>query len=76
MFHVAKSNGLRDLSLKCAITVTKYPDIIAQDKAFYQAGMAARQLGNNNLAFMLLNKYVLGFVYLFILIVLSPDMWI
>lgn len=58
MFHVAQSNGLKEIALKAAITIMKYPDIVAQDKAFYQAGNAAKDLGNNNFAFMLLNKYV------------------
>ena len=58
MYHAAQANGLKEISLKAAITVMKYPDVIAQDKAFYQAGNAAKDFGNNNFAFMLLNKYV------------------
>ena len=56
MYYVAQANGLKEIALKAAVTMMKYPDIIAQDKAFYQAGMAAKDLGNTNFAFMLLNK--------------------
>ena len=56
MFLQTKVNGLKDPSVKAAVTLMKYPDIVPQDKAFYLAGNAARNTGNSNLAFMLLNK--------------------
>jgi intraflagellar transport protein 172 len=56
MFFVNKANGLKEPSAKAAITLMRYPDIIPQDKAFYQAGTAAKECGNTNMAFMLLNK--------------------
>lgn len=56
MYFTAKSNGLNEVAAKCAITLLKYPFIVPQDKAFYQAGMASKDVKNNNLAFMLLNR--------------------
>ena len=63
MYFVSKQYGLKEVTAKCAITLLKYPSMIPQDKAFYQGGMACRDLGNGNpgnanLAFMLLNRYV------------------
>lgn len=57
MYFQAKSFGLKDIATKCAITLLKYPTIIPHDKAFYQAGMACKELGLTNLAFILLNRY-------------------
>lgn len=58
MFFSCKANGMKELAAKCAITLLKYPFILSQDKAFYQAGSICRELGNTNLAFMLLNRLV------------------
>jgi intraflagellar transport protein 172 len=58
MYIIAMKYGLKDLAAKCSITILKYPDVIPQDKAFYQAGEACKNQGNQNLAFMLLNRYV------------------
>eukprot|EP00597_Dinobryon_sp_UTEXLB2267_P013909 CAMPEP_0170126096 /NCGR_PEP_ID=MMETSP0020_2-20130122/19456_1 /TAXON_ID=98059 /ORGANISM="Dinobryon sp., Strain UTEXLB2267" /LENGTH=1612 /DNA_ID=CAMNT_0010358929 /DNA_START=619 /DNA_END=5457 /DNA_ORIENTATION=- len=58
MMYTCRSYNLRDLSAKCSVTLLKYPDLIPQDKAFYQAGMACREQGNINLSFLLLNRYV------------------
>lgn len=58
MFFTCRSQGLKEMAAKCAITMLKYPDIFPQDKAFYQAGMAAKDCGNTNLAFMFQNRYV------------------
>jgi hypothetical protein len=54
-----RSYNLRELSAKCSVTLLKYPDLIPQDKAFYQAGMACREQGNINLSFLLLNRSAL-----------------
>lgn len=56
MFLNSRSLGLKDIAAKCAITTMKYPFVIPQDKAFYQAGEIAKEIGNSNLAFMLLNR--------------------
>ena len=61
LLYTAKSMGLKEIYAKCAITLLKYPTVLPQDKALYQAGNAAREQGNNNLAFMLLNRYVAAY---------------
>jgi len=58
MLYISRSLGLKEICAKCAITLLKYPEFIPVDKAFYQAGMMAKEQGNINLAFMLLNRYV------------------
>jgi intraflagellar transport protein 172 len=58
MLYSSKALGLKDLAAKCSVTLLKYPDVLPQDKAFYQAGVTCREQGNTNLAFMLLNRYV------------------
>lgn len=58
MTTVARSNGLKEIAAKCAVTLLKYPDLIPPDKAYFKAGMACREQGNINLAFLLLNRYV------------------
>lgn len=57
MLYSAKAMGLKEIAAKCSITLLKYPNLIPQDKAFYQAGMACREQGNTNLSFLLLNRY-------------------
>jgi intraflagellar transport protein 172 len=56
MLYVCLQHRLDEMAAKCSITLLKYTDIIAADKAFYQAGIAARDVENINLAFMLLNR--------------------
>lgn len=58
MFNSCVQNNLNEIAAKCAITLLKYPDYIASDKAHYLAGTSCREVGNQNLAFMLLNRYV------------------
>ena len=38
LFHTAKSLGMKDMHAKCAVTLLKYPTVLPQDKALYQAG--------------------------------------
>jgi hypothetical protein len=56
MLHLCNEHDLKDVAAKCSVTLLKYPDIIAPDKGFYQAGVTVREQGNINLAFMLLNR--------------------
>jgi intraflagellar transport protein 172 len=56
MYNLCIENGLIDIAAKCSVTLLKYPDIVASDKAFYQAGITCRDQGNTNLAFLLLNR--------------------
>lgn len=58
MLFSARSLGLKDIAAKCSVTLLRYPHYVPMDKAFYLAGMACREQGNINLAFMLLNRYV------------------
>lgn len=56
MYYTSFDTGLVEIAAKCAITLLKYPNVIAHDKAFYQAGNICREINNINLAFMLLNR--------------------
>ncbi|CAM9289225.1 unnamed protein product, partial [Laminaria digitata] len=47
-----------ELASKASITLIRYGDVIPSDKCFYQAGSLCKKLGNENLAFVLLNRYV------------------
>ena len=58
VFYLAESLGCKDIAAKCAVTLLKYPSIIPQDRAFYQAGMIAMEMDLTNVAFVLLNRYV------------------
>ena len=58
MCNECKKHGQHELAAKCAITLLRYSGIVPTDKAFYNAGMLAKQQGQMNLAFMLLNRYV------------------
>lgn len=59
MLYANRNFGLKDVAAKCAVTLLKYPAVIPQDKAFYQAGTVCKEQGNTNLAFMLLNRFVI-----------------
>lgn len=58
VFLVCRAHGLDGLALKAAVTLLRYPDVVPVDKAYYQAGMLARELKHDNLAFVLLNRYI------------------
>jgi intraflagellar transport protein 172 len=58
LLYASRALALKDIAAKCSITLLKYPNVVPQDKAFYQAGMTCKEQGNTNLAFMLLNRYV------------------
>lgn len=62
MFYQCNQQGLVDTAAKCAVTLLKYPEVVASDKAYYQAGVACREQGNTNLAFLLLNRFYLSFI--------------
>jgi intraflagellar transport protein 172 len=49
---------LKDIALKVSITLIRYSGLIPIDKAFHQAGIMARDQGHDNLAFVLLNRYI------------------
>ena len=58
IFYLAESLGCKDIAAKCAVTLLKYPSVVPQDRAFYQAGMIAKELELTNVAFVLLNRYI------------------
>jgi intraflagellar transport protein 172 len=61
----ARRLGLKEIAAKCAVTMLKYPEYIPADKAYYQAGNLCCELGGSyiNLAFMLLNRYFLYYLF-------------
>ena len=49
---------LTELRAKICVSLLRYSSVVPSDKLFYVAGMAAKQAGHPNLAFVLLNKYM------------------
>ena len=49
---------LRDLHLKICVSLLRYTDLIRADKAFYEAGMAARASNKLDMAFVFLNHFL------------------
>ncbi|RYH28436.1 hypothetical protein EON65_12165 [archaeon] len=58
LFYVCTQNGMKEQAAKVSITLLKYITYIPADKAYYKAGIACKDGGNLNLAFLLLNRYV------------------
>mmetsp|Transcript_10682 Transcript_10682/g.13871 ORF Transcript_10682/g.13871 Transcript_10682/m.13871 type:complete len:1746 (-) Transcript_10682:405-5642(-) len=58
LMNICREKGMLDLALKISITLLRYSGIIPSDKCFYIAGALAREKNENNLAFVLLNRYV------------------
>ena len=48
--------ALKELSSKVAVALLRHSDVIPADKAFYEAGMAAKEAGWLNMAFVFLNR--------------------
>ncbi len=42
---------------KLSVSLLRHSDVIPADKAFYEAGAAARDVGWNNMAFVLFNRW-------------------
>ncbi|XP_078397553.1 intraflagellar transport protein 172 homolog isoform X1 [Cetorhinus maximus] len=51
-------NQLDMVAAKLSISLLRHTDIIPADKAFYEAGMAAKALGWENMAFIFLNRFL------------------
>ena len=49
---------LEELSTKITVSLLRHSDIIPADKAFYEAGMACKEIGWENMAFVFLNRYL------------------
>lgn len=61
LMQQCQQQGSKDctaLAAKIAVTLLRYCDIIPPDKCFYQAGQLCRDLSEESLAFVLLNRYV------------------
>ncbi len=56
--HGNNNKDCNDIAVRIAITLLRYIDIVPPDKAFHQAGILCRKMGEENLAFLLLNRYV------------------
>ena len=50
--------GLKKLAAKQAAALLRYTAFVPADKAFYEAGMAMRESGELNMAFVYLNRYL------------------
>ncbi len=53
-----KEEDCSDIAVRMAITLLRYVDIVPADKAFYRAGILCREIGEESLAFLLLNCYI------------------
>merc|ERR1719471_231063 len=49
---------LSEISTKILISLLRHTDIIPADKAFYEAGIACRDINWENMAFVFLNRYL------------------
>lgn len=54
----SKKAGLKNLYYKLCMSLLRYTEVIRVDQAFYEAGIAARDIGNDSTAFVLLNRYL------------------
>jgi hypothetical protein len=60
MLLTCRKHNLKALTAKIAVTLMRYADIIPADKLCYAAGMACREIEQQqNLAFMLLSRCLL-----------------
>eukprot|EP00048_Salpingoeca_helianthica_P023440 m.24360 g.24360 ORF g.24360 m.24360 type:complete len:1745 (-) comp8673_c1_seq1:35-5269(-) len=50
------SGGLKELSAKIAISLVRDTDLVPADRAYVEAGTAAKECGWDNIAFVLLNR--------------------
>ena len=58
MVDEAAGGQLLDVACKVAVTLLRYPNVVPCDKLFYLAGQAFKAQGHDNMAFVMLNKYV------------------
>ncbi|KAK7085982.1 hypothetical protein SK128_023173 [Halocaridina rubra] len=49
---------LEKLSTKLSVSLVRYTDILPADKVFYEAGMACKDIGWENMAFVFLNRFL------------------
>jgi len=53
-----QKNELKDITAKLAVSLLRYSGDIPADKAFYNAGMACKEVGWSNMAFVFLNRFL------------------
>lgn len=53
-----KKAGLKEVAAKALTSVLRYVGIMPADKAFYKAGMAWKEAGRMNMAFVMLNRFL------------------
>ncbi len=58
ILHSSNNKDCSDIAARMAITLLRYVDIVPADKAFYQAGILCREIGEESLALLLLNRYI------------------
>jgi hypothetical protein len=51
-------SSLKETCAKISVALLRHSDVLPADKAFYEAGMAARGVGWDNMAFVFLNRYL------------------
>ena len=55
---VSSQKALTELATKVSVSLLRHSDIMPADKSFYEAGIAAKNVGWLNMAFVFLNRYV------------------
>ncbi|KAJ9466254.1 Intraflagellar transport protein 172 [Diplonema papillatum] len=58
MAPIMKQEGFPDFAAKLMVTVVRFAGVVPADKAFYDAGVAARDAGWINTAFVFLNRFL------------------
>nr|XP_024359094.1 intraflagellar transport protein 172-like isoform X9 [Physcomitrium patens] len=56
--YISVAQELQEMQAKLSISLLRYIGTIPADRAFYEAGMACKQLGWQNMAFVFLNRYL------------------
>ena len=54
----SKQAGLKELAAMQLTSVLRYVGIVPADRAFYEAGLAWKEAGRPNMAFVLLNRFL------------------
>ena len=50
--------SLKETCAKISVALLRHSDVLPADKTFYEAGVAARDVGWDNMAFVFLNRYL------------------
>ncbi len=51
------STSTQETAAKLSVSLLRHSDVVPADKAFYEAGAAARDVGWNNMAFVFFNRF-------------------